>query len=94
MSEMLLGNHFSHDIQKVVAISIMVAISDPAIHGVWLPFDQFREYLHKKNSFGDNIQFNTNRLIRYLNKVFPNQSLESNEVTISTGKAEGDSIST
>ena len=86
MSEMLLGNHFSHDIQKVIAISVMAAISDPAIHGVWLPVDQFREHLHEKYSFGDNIQFNTNRLIRYLNKVFPNQSLESNEVTISTGK--------
>jgi hypothetical protein len=36
MSEMLLGNHFSHDIQKVIAISIMAAISNPAIHGVWL----------------------------------------------------------
>ena len=42
MSEMLLGNHFSHDIQKVIAISIMAAISDPAIHGVWLLVDQFR----------------------------------------------------
>jgi len=81
-----LGNHFSHDIQKAIAISVVAAISDPAIHGVWLPVDQFREYLHEKYSFGDNIQFNTNRLIRYLNKVFPNQSLESNEVTISTGK--------
>ena len=64
----------------------MAAISDPAIHGVWLPVDQFREYLHKNYSFGDNMQFNTNWLIRYLNKVFPNQSLESKEVTISTGK--------
>ena len=54
----------------------MAAISDPAIHDVWLPVDQFREYLHEKYSFGDNIQFNTNRLIRYLNKVFPNQFLE------------------
>jgi len=88
MSEMLLRNHFSHDIQKVIAISVMATISsDPAIHGVWLPVDQFREYLHEKYSFGDNIQFNTNKLIRYLNKVFPNLSLESNEqVTISTGK--------
>jgi hypothetical protein len=72
MSEMLLGNHFSHDIQKVIAMSVMAAISDPAIHGVWLPVDQFREYLHEKYSFGNNIQFNTIRLIRYLNKVFPN----------------------
>jgi len=64
----------------------MADIRDPAIHDVWLPVDQFREYLHEKYSFGDNIQFNTNRLIRYLNKVFPNQSLESNEVTISTSK--------
>ena len=64
----------------------MAGISDPAIHGVWLLVDQFREYLHQKYSFGDNIQFNTYRLIRYLNKVFPNQSLESNEVTISIGK--------
>ena len=62
----------------------MAAISDPAIHDVWLPVDQFREYLHEKYSFGDNIQFNTNRLIRYLYKVFPNQSLESNKVMIST----------
>ena len=42
--------------------------------------------LHEKYSFGDNMQFNTNRLIRYLNKVFPNQSFEPNEVKISTGK--------
>ena len=27
-------------------------------------------------SFGDNMNFNTKRLIRYLNQVFPNQSLE------------------
>jgi hypothetical protein len=47
MSEMLLGNHFSHDIQKVKAISVMAAISDPAIHGVWLPVNQFREYRHE-----------------------------------------------
>jgi hypothetical protein len=47
MSGMLLGNHFSHDIQKVVAMSVMAAISDPAnIHGVWLPVNQFREYVH------------------------------------------------
>ena len=44
MSEMLLGNHFSHDIQKVIAISVMAAISDPAIHGVWLLVNQFKEY--------------------------------------------------
>ena len=84
---MLLGNHFSHDIQKVIAISVMAAISDPgAIHGVWLPVDQFREYLHEKYSLGEKIQFNANRLIKYLIKVFPNQSLDSNKVTISTGK--------
>jgi hypothetical protein len=47
MSEMLLGNHFSHDIQKVIAISVMAAISDPAIHGVWLLVNQFREYSHE-----------------------------------------------
>ena len=86
MSEMLLGNHFSHDIQKVIAISVMFAISNPAIQFVCLPVDQFREYLHEKCSFGDDIKFNTNRLISYLNKVFPNQSLESKDVTISTGK--------
>ena len=44
---MLLGNHFSHGIQKVVVISVMAAISDPAIHGVWLPVNQSREYRHE-----------------------------------------------
>ena len=47
MSGTLLGNHFSHDIQKVVAISVMAAISDPAIHGIWLLVNQFREYRHE-----------------------------------------------
>jgi hypothetical protein len=47
MSETLLGNHFSHHIQKVVAISVLAAISDPAIHGIWLPVNQFREYRHE-----------------------------------------------
>ena len=47
MSETLLGNHFSHDIQKVVAISVMAAISNPVIHGDWLPVNQFREYRHE-----------------------------------------------
>ena len=48
MSGTLLGNHFSHDIHKVVAISVsMAANSDPAIHGVWLPVNQFREYRHE-----------------------------------------------
>ena len=41
----LLGNHFSQDIPKVIAISVMAAISNPAIHGVWLPVNQFRQYL-------------------------------------------------
>jgi hypothetical protein len=36
MSKMLLENHFSHDIQKVIAISVVAAISDSVIHGVWL----------------------------------------------------------
>ena len=41
----------------------------------------------QKVLFGENIKFNTNRLIRYLNKAFPNQSLETtNEFKISTGK--------
>ena len=44
MIGMLLGNHFSHDIQKVVAISVMAAISDRAIRGIWLLVNQFREY--------------------------------------------------
>ena len=44
MSGTLLGNHLSHDIQKVVGISVMAAISDSAIHGVWLLVNQFREY--------------------------------------------------
>ena len=39
-----------------------------------------------KHSLGDNINPNTNRLIRYINKVFPNLSLEANEVEISTGR--------
>jgi hypothetical protein len=49
MSGTLFGNHFSHDIQKVVAISVMVlaAISDPAIHGIWLLVNKFREYRHE-----------------------------------------------
>jgi hypothetical protein len=47
MSETLLGNHFSHHIQKVVAISVLAAFSDPAIHGIWLPVNQFREYRHE-----------------------------------------------
>ena len=66
-------------------MSVMASISDPAIHGVWLPVNQFREYLHQKYSFGDSIQFNTSRLIRYLNKVFTNLTLEVKEVEISTG---------
>ena len=37
---------------------------------------------------------NTYKLIRYLNKVFPNQSLEPNEVMNSTSKKQGDGIST
>jgi hypothetical protein len=36
MSGTLLGNHLSHDFQKVVGISVMAAISDSVIHGVWL----------------------------------------------------------
>ena len=64
----------------------MAAISDLAIHDAWLPVGQFREYLHEKYCYGDDIQFNTNRLISKLNKVFPNQSLEPNEVIISRGK--------
>ena len=66
----------------------MATISNPvSIHGVWLvPIDQFREqYLHKKYSIGDKIQFNTSRLIMYLKLVFTNLSLEANEVEISTG---------
>ena len=47
MSGTLLGNHFSNDIQKVVAISVMAAISNPVIHGDWLPVNQFREYRHE-----------------------------------------------
>jgi len=47
MSGTLLGNHFSHDIQKVVAISVMAAISDRAIRGIWLLVNQFREYRHE-----------------------------------------------
>ena len=58
----------------------------PAIHGVWLPVNQFRKHLHDKNSFGENIQYNTHRLIRYLNQVFTNISLEANEVKIFTDK--------
>jgi hypothetical protein len=83
------GEYFSYDIPKVEAISVsMAAISNPvSIHGVWLvPIDQFREqYLHKKYSIGDKIQFNTSRLIMYLKLVFTNLSLEANEVEISTG---------
>ena len=81
MSKMLLENHFSHDIQKDTAISVVAAISDPVIHGVWLA--------DSGNGFTKStllIHFNTNRLIRYLNNVFPNQSLEPNEVMITTGK--------
>jgi hypothetical protein len=37
------------DIQKVVAISVMAAISDPAIHGVGLLVNQFMEYCHESN---------------------------------------------
>jgi hypothetical protein len=38
-------------------------------------------------SLGNTINFNTNKLIRYLNKVFPKLSLEArNEGEISTGK--------
>ena len=44
MSGTLLGNRFSRDNKKVVAISVMAAISDPAILGNWLPVNQFREY--------------------------------------------------
>jgi hypothetical protein len=45
MSGTLLGNHFSHDNKKDVAISVMLAaFSDPAILGIWLPVNQFREY--------------------------------------------------
>ena len=48
MSGTLLGNHFSRDNKKVVAISVMAAmISDPAILGIWLPVNQFREYRHE-----------------------------------------------
>jgi hypothetical protein len=34
MSGTLLGNHFSHNIQNVETISVMAAISDPAIRGI------------------------------------------------------------
>jgi hypothetical protein len=78
------------DIQKVIAISVMALISVPAIHGVWLPVNQFREYIHQKYSIGDNIQFNTSRLMSYHNKVFTNLSLEANEVKIPTARLEGD----
>jgi len=86
MSGMILGNHFSDDIQKVIAMSVMAAISASAIHGIWfLPVDQFIEYLPEKYSIGDNIQFNTIRLIRNLNNMSTNLSLEANMVQISTG---------
>ena len=65
-------------------ISVTATTCNHAIQGVWLLVNQFREHLHKKYSFGNNIQFNTKRLIRYLINMFPNQSLKSNEVTIST----------
>ena len=46
---LLVGSHFSHEIQKVIAISVMAVIRFPAIYGVWLlPVDQFREYLNEK----------------------------------------------
>ena len=51
----------------------MAAISDLAIHDAWLPVGQFREYLHEKYCYADDIQFNTNRLISLLKNLFPNQ---------------------
>ena len=64
MSEKLLGNHFSHDIHKVIAISVMAAITeDLAIHDAWLPVGQFREYLHEKYIYDNYLQFNTKKLI-------------------------------
>ena len=80
MSGTLFGDHFSHDIQKVVAISVMVlaAISDPAIHGIWLLVNQFREYLHESTlCLGDNINVNTNRLIRYLKLMLQERHISS-----------------
>ena len=38
----------------------MAAISDLAIPDAWLPVGQFREYLHEKYCYADDIQFNTN----------------------------------
>ena len=48
MSGMLLGNHFSHDVQKIIAVSVMATVSNPAINGSWLLVGRFREYLHEK----------------------------------------------
>ena len=56
-------------------------------HGIWLPVNQYREYHHESTPLAiDNINLNTNRLIRYLNKVFTNLSLEANEFEISIGR--------
>ena len=78
---------FSKKLKRYPLWLPLLSRSNPAIHGVWfLPVDQFKNYLHKKYSFGDNIQFDTNWLIRFLNKLFPNQSLEPNEVAISQAR--------
>ena len=41
----------------------MAAICDLAIHDAWLPVGRFREYLHEKYFYDNDMQFNNNKLI-------------------------------
>jgi hypothetical protein len=53
MSETLAGKHRSDEIRKIMTTSVLAAIGDPAIHGVWLSLGQFSELLHAKHPNGE-----------------------------------------
>jgi hypothetical protein len=64
MSEMPLRKYRSPEICKIMTISLIAAISDPTIHGIWLPLGQFIEHLCTKYPNGDGIQFVTKELVK------------------------------
>jgi hypothetical protein len=71
------------EICKIMTISVIAAISDPAIHDVWLPLGQFIEHLRAKYPNANGIQFATKEIVKHFNKVFQQKSLKANEVEIS-----------
>jgi hypothetical protein len=71
MSGKLARKYRSPKIRKIMTMSIIAAISDPAIYGFWLTLRQFIEYLCTKYPNDDGIQFVTKELVKLFNEVFP-----------------------